>query len=443
MNTIVSRITLDVSAPGSQATVFCRAGDSGSRQIAISLCNGGQPYIIQGQVSAQFKAKKPDGTVIYNACEIRNNCIFYDVTAQTVAVAGDLDCEVSLIDSKANQLVSPRFTLSVRANAYSDALVTSGDEFSALTGALAKIMIAGIKKAEISGGRLIITALDGTETDVGAVAGKDGNSATVRVGSVTTGQPGTSASVTNSGTASAAVLDFVIPAGSKGDQGQTGSTGPAGATGAPGTAATVQVGSVTTGQPGTSASVTNSGTASAAVLDFVIPRGAAGPKGDSGAGTGDMLVSVYDPTGVSADAFDYTNMKNRPAIPAAGAESPKADGTASPGSASGYSRSDHVHPTDVTRLATDGDAQNLSVTFSVAEERTAPVSGEKLSVISGKVLKLFQDLKTVAFSGKTSDLTNDSLVAQSSTVKSFSAGTEDLTAGTSALATGAVYIVYE
>ncbi len=383
MNTIVSRITLDVSAPGSQATVFCRAGDSGSRQIAISLCNGGQPYIIQGQVSAQFKAKKPDGTVIYNACEIRNNCIFYDVTAQTVAVAGDLDCEVSLIDSKANQLVSPRFTLSVRANAYSDALVTSGDEFSALTGALAKIMIAGIKKAEISGGRLIITALDGTETDVGAVAGKDGNSATVRVGSVTTGQPGTSASVTNSGTASAAVLDFVIP------------------------------------------------------------RGAAGPKGDSGAGTGDMLVSVYDPTGVSADAFDYTNMKNRPAIPAAGAESPKADGTASPGSASGYSRSDHVHPTDVTRLATDGDAQNLSVTFSVAEERTAPVSGEKLSVISGKVLKLFQDLKTVAFSGKTSDLTNDSLVAQSSTVKSFSAGTEDLTAGTSALATGAVYIVYE
>lgn len=383
MNTIVSRITLDVSAPGSQATVFCRAGDSGSRQIAISLCNGGQPYIIQGQVSAQFKAKKPDGTVIYNACEIRNNCIFYDVTAQTVAVAGDLDCEVSLIDSKANQLVSPRFTLSVRANAYSDALVTSGDEFSALTGALAKIMIAGIKKAEISGGRLIITALDGTETDVGTVAGKDGNSATVRVGSVTTGQPGTSASVTNSGTASAAVLDFVIP------------------------------------------------------------RGAAGPKGDSGAGTGDMLVSVYDPTGVSADAFDYTNMKNRPAIPAAGAESPKADGTASPGSASGYSRSDHVHPTDTTRLATDGDAQNLSVTFSVAEERTAPVSGEKLSVISGKVLKLFQDLKTVAFSGKTSDLTNDSLVAQSSTVKSFSAGTEDLTAGTSALATGAVYIVYE
>ena len=46
-----------------------------------------------------------------------------------------------------------------------------------------------------------------------------------------------------------------------------------GANGANGTSATVTVGSVTTGAAGTQASVTNSGTASAAVLDFVIPRG--------------------------------------------------------------------------------------------------------------------------------------------------------------------------
>ena len=48
-------------------------------------------------------------------------------------------------------------------------------------------------------------------------------------------------------------------------------------------AATVTVGSTTTGEPGTNASVTNSGTSSAAVLDFVIPRGNAGPAGSNGA----------------------------------------------------------------------------------------------------------------------------------------------------------------
>jgi len=43
--------------------------------------------------------------------------------------------------------------------------------------------------------------------------------------------------------------------------------------------ATVEVGSTTTGDPGTSAAVTNSGSSSAAVFDFTIPRGNAGADG--------------------------------------------------------------------------------------------------------------------------------------------------------------------
>ena len=42
------------------------------------------------------------------------------------------------------------------------------------------------------------------------------------------------------------------------------------------------MGSVTTGEAGSAASVTNAGTESAAVLDFVIPRGEQGPKGEQG-----------------------------------------------------------------------------------------------------------------------------------------------------------------
>ena len=51
---------------------------------------------------------------------------------------------------------------------------------------------------------------------------------------------------------------------------------PTGATGPTGSAATVSVGTVTTGDPGTQAAVTNSGTENNAVLDFTIPQGAAG-----------------------------------------------------------------------------------------------------------------------------------------------------------------------
>ena len=107
--------------------------------------------------------------------------------------------------------------------------------------------------------------------------GDTGDAATITVGSTSTGTPGTNASVTNSGTSSAAVLNFTIPRGDKGDKGDTG------ATGNPGAAATISVGTTTTGQPGTNASVTNVGTSSAAVLNFTIPKGAKGDTGATGA----------------------------------------------------------------------------------------------------------------------------------------------------------------
>ncbi len=68
----------------------------------------------------------------------------------------------------------------------------------------------------------------------------------------------------------------------KGDKGDTGPQGPQGEPGVDGAAATVAVGTVTTGEPDTPASVTNSGTQNAAVLDFVIPKGVKGDKGDKG-----------------------------------------------------------------------------------------------------------------------------------------------------------------
>lgn len=54
--------------------------------------------------------------------------------------------------------------------------------------------------------------------------------------------------------------------------------------GADGTAATISIGNVTTGTAGSSATVTNSGTNQAAVLDFAIPQGAAGTNGSGGFG---------------------------------------------------------------------------------------------------------------------------------------------------------------
>jgi hypothetical protein len=87
------------------------------------------------------------------------------------------------------------------------------------------------------------------------------------------------------------------PIGATGGPGPTGPQGPAGLQGNPGAAATIAVGTTATGAPGSNASVTNSGSSSAAVFNFTIPagiQGPIGPQGPSGSGTGDMLKSVYD-----------------------------------------------------------------------------------------------------------------------------------------------------
>lgn len=74
-----------------------------------------------------------------------------------------------------------------------------------------------------------------------------------------------------------------------GGKGAPGPEGPQGPQGDPGAAATVMVGTVTTGEPGTDAIVTNSGTENAAVLDFTIPRG---ENGAEGAGVTTLHVNV-------------------------------------------------------------------------------------------------------------------------------------------------------
>ena len=96
------------------------------------------------------------------------------------------------------------------------------------------------------------------------------------------------------------------PQGPKGDTGATGPQGPQGEPGkdgrdGQGIAATVEVGTTTTGEAGTSAAVVNAGDETHAVLNFTIPRGA---KGDSGAGFDNAASAVINDgiTGITEDA---------------------------------------------------------------------------------------------------------------------------------------------
>ena len=107
----------------------------------------------------------------------------------------------------------------------------------------------------------------------------------------------------------------------RGPQGLQGDQGIQGIQGNPGTAATIGLGTVTTGAAGSSASITNSGTSSAAVFNFTIPRGDTGAQGNQGpAGpvAGTTGQAVWNNGGSAAGAagltFDSSGNINRAAF---------------------------------------------------------------------------------------------------------------------------------
>ncbi len=79
------------------------------------------------------------------------------------------------------------------------------------------------------------------------------------------------------------------------------------ATGGSGSTVSVTVGKTTTGAAGTSASVTNSGTDSALVLDFTIPQGATGPQGPKGEVGETGPKGEQGIQGPKGDAFTYAD----------------------------------------------------------------------------------------------------------------------------------------
>ena len=173
-------------------------------------------FQIPAGATAQVFVQKPSGLAVYNAATISGNDVTVDVTTQMFAEVGFNKLQLQIMSGDDN-LVTFVQPVNVFRN-YTDGDGEESKNESNLFDQLEEAAQAANTAAE---------AANSAAEDIEAKAEAGDFSSTVTVGSTTTGEPGSQAAVTNSGTAQNPVLDFVIPTGAQGPQGPKGDPGSA------------------------------------------------------------------------------------------------------------------------------------------------------------------------------------------------------------------------
>ena len=195
-------------------------------------------------------------------------------------------------------------------------------------------------------------------------------------------------------------------------RGGTGAQGPQGATGNGISGIALKSG---THAPGTSDVYTITLT-DGTTFDFAVYNGA------NGTGAGDMLASIYDPQGKHQDVFKYVD----DAIGAIPTPDVSAQIKAHNESETAHPYIRGLIPTKTSQLDNDsgyltqhqdisgkldktGDGSNVTAAFTTASTRANVATGEKLSVLFGKIAKWLADLGSLAFKSTVtkSDLASD------------------------------------
>lgn len=247
-----------------------------------------------------------------------------------------------------------------------------------------------------STGTLALGIPQGSKGDAGAT-GATGPANVLTIGSVTSGKV---ASATITGEAPNQVLNLVLEKGEQGEQGKQGIQGEQGKQGIQG-----EIGPQ--GNPGADAPTITGITIRQSDYHLIVTLSngtsydAGYCRGASGAGTGDMLASVYDPQNKHQDIFAYIDNAIKDV-------KVTTDATPTQGSANPV-QSGGVYSALTNKLDKTGDGSNVTAAFTAASTRANIVTGEKLSVLFGKIAKWLGDLKALAFKDKVAktDLAED------------------------------------
>ncbi|URZ16851.1 BppU family phage baseplate upper protein [Clostridium felsineum] len=118
-----------------QPPFLVKQSDSGSNIFNIQLIKDYSPVNLTGLI-LKFTVKKPDGNIIFQTPTVTDATtgqIKVVLTAQTLAVSGTANAEVSVYDNSGNRLTFFEFSFLIKANIDPTNAIESSGEFPAMT----------------------------------------------------------------------------------------------------------------------------------------------------------------------------------------------------------------------------------------------------------------------------------------------------------------------
>lgn len=189
-------LSIDLYQPYPLPVVQAQQNNVG-RGVIITLLAQGQMIELTTEI-VNIYVKRPDGFISYLPCTVSGSTIQVQFTNQMLLIPGIAQAELQIIEEDpSTEITTPIFQVKINPSNIDNEVVEGSNEFTALSEALQEVQ-------------------DLKEN------GLKGDAGTIEIGTVTTGQPGTAASVENVGTDSSAILNFTIPQGVQGPEGPAG-----------------------------------------------------------------------------------------------------------------------------------------------------------------------------------------------------------------------------
>lgn len=313
MNPSTTALTLNMQLPNIATVAWAVQGDQLSRYLTCTLVDGSTAWNPQAGYHGVVRAHKPDGTAcVYDVDEDGNTAVTWSgnvatvtIIQQAVTVAGTVLMQLEFYDSNDARITAFAWAMNVQPSAVTDNEFLSADYYNILT------------------------------LQIAAVLGSSGHPPYI----------------------DSTTKNWMIWDENLGDYADSGYSS-IGATGPYFTPAVDASGDISWTNNG---GLTNPATQNIKGPQGVSITGTSKASGTGAPGTTDTYnVNLDD--GTVGGTFTVYNGSDGQGSP--GAQLPVMDGTAAAGSATAYSREDHVHPTDTSRAAKNAVLQGSNTAIS-------------------------------------------------------------------------------